>query len=87
MVGGGLRSDGAHGVGQRWISECGSGRAISDARLCRGHGGAHHLGSVGAGLRAVPGEAGRLSERADAAAQRGAEFYWRMPFVGRMVRL
>ncbi len=56
-------------------------------RFRRRHGGAHHLGRLGAGLRAVSGQARRLSAGADEAAQHGAERDRRVSAVGRLVRL
>ena len=79
--------DGAHGLGQRRAAECIARRAIPHAGFCRRHGGAHHLRSFGAGLRALSGQARWISQGADAAAQRGAELYRRVSAVGGMVRL
>ena len=44
------------------------GGQVSDSRFCRRHGGAREFGSFGAGLRAVPWKAARISESCDAAA-------------------
>ncbi len=76
----------AHMVwGKGGLAECGSGRAFPHAGFCRRHGGACHLRSFGAGVRALSGTPSRLSARADASAQRGAEFHRRVPAVGRLV--
>ena len=56
-------------------------------RFRRRHGGAHHLRSFGAGVRALSGQADRLSARADEAAQPGAQRHRRVPAVGGLVRI
>ena len=56
-------------------------------RFRRRHGGAHHLGCFGAGVRAVPGQAPGVSQRTDEAAQPGAELHRRLPAVGGLVRI
>ena len=58
-----LLPDGAHGVGQGRAAERVPGREDAVPRFRRRHGGAHHLGRLGAGLRAVPGQAPGLSGR------------------------
>ena len=85
VVSRGVRAAGAHGVGQGRISERGAGRKISDAGFCGRDGRAHFFGRIGAGVRALYGQAHRISEAADAAAQPGVEFYRRVPVVGGMV--
>ena len=65
--------DGAYGVGQRRAAQRDAGRKDSVLRFRRWHGGAHHVGSLGAGVRAVSRAAQRLSRGPDAAAQHGAE--------------
>ena len=83
----GVLPDGAHGVGQGRAAERVAGRRISGARFRGWNGGAHYLGRFGAGLRAVPGQAQRLSGRIHAAAQRGAERDRSLPAVGGLVRI
>src|SRR4029077_3813252 len=63
-----LCPDGAHGVGQRRVPECSPGWAIPYPGFCRRHGGPYHVRSVGAGLRTVSGQTGRLPKTANATA-------------------
>jgi len=78
----------AHMVwGKGGLLNASPGRAIPDARFCGRDRGARYLGSFGAGVRVVSGQESRVSERADASAQRGAELHWGMHVVGRMVWL
>ena len=50
-----LQPDGAYGLGQRRLAQCFPGRTVPVPGFCRRHGGAHHLRSVGADDRALPG--------------------------------
>ena len=56
-----LLPDGAHGVGQGRAAQRVLGRQHSLLRFRRRHGGAHHFRRFGAGLRALSGQARRLS--------------------------
>ena len=79
--------DGAHGLGQGRPAECLAGRAFPDSRFCRRHRRSHHVGSLGAGLRVVLGQAPRIPQAEHAAAQRRAQLHRRVPAVGGMVRI
>ena len=56
-------------------------------RFCRRHRRPHHFGRLGAGLRAVSGQAARLPDGTDEAAQSGDQRHRRLPAVGGLVRL
>ena len=75
---------GTHGLGQRWVFKCGE-RTVPLPGFRGWNRGAHLVGRIRTGLRAVHGKADRVSEAADATAQSGAEFYRRLFVVGRMV--
>ena len=63
------------------------GGQVSVPGLCGRDGGACDVGRFGAGDGAVPGQADRVSEGADAAALGGAELYRGVPAVGGLVRV
>jgi len=81
----GLRPAGAHGLGQGWAAERRARRKISHPGFRGGHGGARFFRSLGACVRDLSGETEGVPETADAAAQPGAQFHWRVPVVGGMV--
>ncbi len=64
-----------------------TGGHIPEPRFCRRNGGAHHQRRLGAGLRALSGQAHRLSAHRHAAALAGAELHRRVPAVGGLVRI
>ena len=82
-----LRAHGTHGVGQGRFPQCFAWRQIPDPRLRRRYRRAHHFRRFRAGLRAIPRQARRLPETANAAAQPGAELQRSLPALGRMVRV
>ena len=64
-----------------------TGGHIPSPRFRRRNGRPHHQRRLGAGLRALPGQAHRLSANRHAAALAGAELHRRMPALGGLVRL